>query len=257
MSESQKEFRKAIREMRKLLRLPQSWVAAKSGVDRSMLSQWENGKIELTDAQTLSIGRVIGAVVKERAEANILPAPQVQNGSPGRYVAQERKEWGITQLELADKADMAEDSISLFENGYVELESEELRSLYSALNSLVDKKRSKLGIPKPEGVPLSSLASLAIASPVQRQVSTEERLRKQVELLEEALSSRKEAGAALEKVRAIQDEIIEELKTEIARLELLNKELGESKDRELQSLREQLEAKKRVTIPSDEYDGLE
>jgi hypothetical protein len=107
-------------------------------------------------------------------------------------------------------------------------------------------------------VPLASLASLRGARPVQRPASLEEQLRKEVELLREALASRKKVETISEEVRANLKEIIEEYKSDITRLELLNKEIGESKDREIQSLREQLQAKNAaVTVPEVRRSGAE
>ncbi len=239
MDEDEKD-RKVLRKVRKDLGLRQGRLAELAGIHRSTISLWENGKVKLPDEAVLKISRAISEVMLARSEEQALPYPRAKNPVVAKVLARRRREWRITQVELAHKLNLASDTISLWENGYVELEDSEEERLGEELDKLIEQKRVKLGLPaeKSEMVPLSALAG-------PRKDTDFQPLHKKVE-------------ASLKEIIANQKEIIEEYEAEIARLELLNKETSESKDREIQALREQLETKKRlVTIPPETWEGTE
>jgi len=143
-----------LRKMRRGLGIRQVWLSKQTGIYRTKLSQWERGQIELTAGELLKVGEAIGAVVKERSEAGTLPRPKVAlpqtSIEQGKAVAETRRSWGVTQSELARAIKKPEDTISLFENGYIELDAEELDNLNNALSALVNKKRAKAGLSKLE-----------------------------------------------------------------------------------------------------------
>ena len=148
-----------------------------------------------------------------------------------------RRTWGITQSELGRKVGLAHDTISLWENGYTELEESDKKRLLDELHKLVDGKRAKLGLPREKGVPLNSLATVIhYSDPVKKQ--------RDVAAKDEGITLRDEIIANQYEIIANSKEIIKELQQEIARLELLNKEIGESEDGEIQALRKHLEQKK-------------
>jgi transcriptional regulator with XRE-family HTH domain len=235
----EKEIRKAFREMRQWSGLSQIELAKRTGLSSDKLARWEKGQAKFNDQEISRLGSALDAAAIARAETAKGPL-----AGSGAEVKSLRKAYGITQEELARRTGMTQAAISLFENGYnpkKEKDSILSASMLAVLDKLVGERDPHVK----RGVPLASLAQ-----PVRR--SPEEQLRKEVELLREALASRKKVETISEEIRANQNEIIEEYKSEIARLELLNKEISESKDREIQTLREQLEAKNTaVTVPSD------
>lgn len=169
----------------------------------------------------------------------------------GKVLRQFRKSVNLSMKEVGDSCGLSESMISLFETGKKDLSEHAFERVQKAIvNALKDREalaKRKAQFEKREEKKVEKLAGNLVPQ-----------LRKEVDLQKEILASYKKTEAISEEISAYQDEIIKELKTELARLELLNKELSESKDREIKSLREQLEAKKRlVTIPPDEYDGLE
>jgi len=243
----EKGVRKAYREMRRWLGLTQIALAKSAGLSSDKLARWEKGQAKFNEEDISKLGSALDAATIVRAET--VKGPLAGSGVAVRSL---RKSYGITQEELARRAGMTQAAISLFENGWDALDPQEAKQLYAACEELVRERDHS----RPSGVPLASLASLRGARPVQRPASLEEQLRKEVELLREALASRKKVETISEEVRANLKEIIEEYKSDITRLELLNKEIGESKDREIQSLREQLQAKNAaVTVPATRHSG--
>lgn len=176
-----------LRKMRRGLGIRQVWLSKQTGIYRTKLSQWERGQIELTASELLKVGDAIGAVVKERSEAGTLPRPKVAlpqaSIEQGRAVAETRRSWGVTQSELARAIKKPADTISLFENGYIELDAEELEQLNKALTVLVNKKKAKAGLSKlqsslvdrePESFgKVTSLASLKSFAPKRTEAEKE------------------------------------------------------------------------------------
>ena len=71
--------------------------------------------------------------------------------------------------------------------------------------------------------------------PYRRIEALSETVKKSEELLKaqkQVIVAKDNIIAAMDKIETVSKEIIEELKTEISRLELLNKEISESKDRD-------------------------
>ena len=247
----EKEIRKAFRNMRQWLGLTQIVLAKNAGLSSDKLARWEKGQAKFNPEEIARLGKALDAATIARAERVEGPLA----GSGGKGVRSLRRAYGITQEELARRAEMTQASISLFENGYVALDAEEENEIRAACEELVRERTPSASM---QLCSLASLASLASAQPVQRQESAEERLQKEVALLKKILGSSEKMEAFSKEIRANQDEIIEELKAEIARLELLNRETNESKDREIQTLRRRLKAKKTlVTVPPEEILGTE
>jgi hypothetical protein len=56
------------RTSRTQARIPQFPVSSKAGIDRSKLSLYECGYVELTDAEVVALEKALRALIKERAK---------------------------------------------------------------------------------------------------------------------------------------------------------------------------------------------
>ena len=208
--------REILRKMRRSLGLRQAWLAKQTGIYRTKLSEWERGRVELTADELQRVGDAIGAIVGERANIGTLPSPEAAPSQSsverGRTVADARRSWGITQAELARTAEMAEDVISLFENGYTELDPSELARVTKALTALINKKRAKVG----RLVPLKSLLR---PLPVEQAPAQKEEAHDARGVLLKANADLKRQVADLQGIREIQAKQIANLETQCLNLE--------------------------------------
>jgi predicted transcriptional regulator len=242
------EMRKYTRMQRKLLALTQEELGVSVGLSASKLSLYESGLIDLTADEVRRIDKFLnklsrGNMVKlsdlgrlgsaEDFDALWNKKPSVNEKTQKRFF---RQSAGLTQRQLARKARIPRNKLIKFESGKIDLTNEETARWWQAIRDAANAKKQE--------------------DPYRQIEALSEVLKKREEVLkskDEMIAAKNNIIAAADKIEAISKEIIEELKTEIARLELLNKEISESKDREIQTLREQLEAKKRlVTVPPDE-----
>ena len=223
----EREVRKAYREMRRWLGLTQIALAKSAGLSSDKLARWEKGQAKFIEEDISKLGSALDAATIVRAET--VKGPLAGSGVAVRSL---RKSYGITQQQLARRAGMTQAAISLFENGWDALDPQEAKQLYAACEELVRERDHS----RPSGVPLGTALG---GGPGKKGRGCVESLQ--------------------EKIRTNQDEIIadlkkiiEEYKAEITRLELLNKEISESKDREI----EQLQAKNAaVTVPATRHSG--
>jgi transcriptional regulator with XRE-family HTH domain len=145
----------------KILGIKRIWLAKKAGIDRSKLSRWENGRAggELTDDEILALSRATDEVVAERAMAGRF-TPSKENPAStdaiesGKAIATLRRLYGITQADLASRARISLASLSLFENGYTDLDRPAAKGLERAINAMVKEKQ----MARARFVPLNSLA---------------------------------------------------------------------------------------------------
>ena len=129
--------RDMFRSMRHCLGIRQVWLAKQTGIYRTKLSDFELGHLELSADELQRVKDAVGGVVRERAEAGTLPPPHGRLSQDslmqGKVVKQLRCWYGITQAELGRKCGLSHDSISLFENGYFELDRSERTRMDKAL----------------------------------------------------------------------------------------------------------------------------
>jgi transcriptional regulator with XRE-family HTH domain len=133
--------------MRKLLGLRQPQIAQATGIDVAQISRFENGHGELSREQVRRLADYLAAVTLERSEAATLPTTDdvsLSSQERGRALRDCRRTWGIKQYELAAEATMYMNLISMYEQGYIEFDEEEVKRVTDALNSLIAQKRAQL-----------------------------------------------------------------------------------------------------------------
>jgi transcriptional regulator with XRE-family HTH domain len=157
MKEDTKTIRQALIGTWKSLGIRRLWLAKQSGIDRSRLSRWENGHLaSLTGEEMARLTELTDSVIEERANAGSLGTPPAKGASDGKALSTVRRAYGISQLELSERAGVTRTMISLFENGYSEWDSKSARRIKKATDALVAEKVKKwpeLG----RGVPLKAL----------------------------------------------------------------------------------------------------
>src|SRR5215470_581121 len=138
-----KKERLVFRKMRKGLRIPQAVLAKETGLYRTKFVAWENGDIDLTPEEESRIGDAIDAVLAKRGVPGMVTPEQAQEDSrEGAVLARLRDQYGITQMELARAAKEDRSSISAFESGHINLDSNRVARLFQAIDSLAEKKRA-------------------------------------------------------------------------------------------------------------------
>jgi transcriptional regulator with XRE-family HTH domain len=143
-----KEIWVVFRKMREGLGIPQTVLANKVGMSDSKLSRWENGQGDLSSEEMDRIGDVLDVALSERVAATSGPLAS----SEREAVKLLRKLYGIGQIELARKAELSQATISLYENGHIELDAEQLEAVEHAIETLIAMRSKRLP------VPLSTLA---------------------------------------------------------------------------------------------------
>jgi predicted transcriptional regulator len=135
--------------MRKVLGLRQVEISQRAGIERTRLSKWESGTLELTEEELQALRDLIVEATWERSEMGMMPlswATEIGATSKerGRAFREHRLRWRISQTAVAEVADYPQDLISLWETGYGECRPEEIERLGKALASLIDKQHSTL-----------------------------------------------------------------------------------------------------------------
>jgi transcriptional regulator with XRE-family HTH domain len=133
-----------MRSARQALGWTQSELAKKAKVDRSKLSLYESGQVDLTAEE---LDRVEDAVSHARI--------------PRRFVQElqrrvRRQQAGLSQQELANKAGISRPKLSRWESGQLELAPEELERVEQALSEA------------PKSSPLSALVDARYVKPLSR-----------------------------------------------------------------------------------------
>ncbi|PYV72714.1 MAG: hypothetical protein DMG96_25100 [Acidobacteria bacterium] len=150
----QKKERKVFRKMRQGLRISTARLARETGIYRTRLSEWENGRVDLTPEEELKIGDAMDAVLTKRGLPGVITPEEAANDArKGSVLARLRDQFRITQTALAEKAEMNQSKISSFEKGDVELSAAQEEKLFTAFNDLVAEQAAKMG-------KVTSLASL-------------------------------------------------------------------------------------------------
>ena len=108
----------------------------KRGLSSDKLARWEKGQAKFNPEEIARLGKALDAATIARAERVEGPLA----GSGGKGVRSLRRAYGITQEELARRAEMTQASISLFENGYVALDAEEENEIRAACEELVRER---------------------------------------------------------------------------------------------------------------------
>src|SRR6266699_3082647 len=143
------EDKDIIRKTRKGHGLTLAQIASETKISLSKLSRWENAKAKLTPEELKRAMAVLDRAVMRKTES--VPGPLQDYNGPA--VKQLRRAYGISQVELAKRAGIAQSVLSLFENAYVAFEPKELQGLKAALNSLIERRKATL----PKTVTLQSL----------------------------------------------------------------------------------------------------
>jgi transcriptional regulator with XRE-family HTH domain len=198
------------RGLRRTLGVRQDYFAHKTGVYRTKLSNWEHGKIALTDEELRRVVEAIDEIIIERSEARNLKAWE-KFASPkcveaGAACQRLRRASGISQIMLAKKVGINQSSLSLFENGYMDLSDEVLERLNKTLVEMAKTTATKLGtdvgsVDRQPGVQLRNLLDQdflagrptvfsSIPSSIQQNTVEREQnrnLRKQIEIMKEII----------------------------------------------------------------------
>lgn len=136
---AERPFYEACKAARKSLGIKQLDMAREIGVSNPVLNRWENGKGPLSEEQIEKLNQIIDRAYSEKANAGKLLRPK--NESPnGRSVARIRELLGISQSELGKLAKMTQTEVSMLENGYRELEGEQLDVLINILADLTKEQ---------------------------------------------------------------------------------------------------------------------
>jgi transcriptional regulator with XRE-family HTH domain len=207
-----------VRRMRKGHGLTLAVLAKETKMSLSKLSRWENAKAKLTPAELETVMGVIDRAIMRKTEN--VPGPLQDYNGPA--VKQLRRAYGISQVELAARADIAQSSLSLLENGYVTFEPKELQALKAALDFLVKRRKAIL----PETVKLQSL--LAPRKPVKRDLETQvAELQEIRELQAKQISSLTKRCMDEEEISTLRHAQIEGLKEKLLKLGVGPEEIEE------------------------------
>jgi transcriptional regulator with XRE-family HTH domain len=179
--------REIFRKMRRGLGLRQLEMSKATGIEQSRLSRWENGHIELSRAEILKIGDVIDVAIATRERG---PSPAKPN-----WEADYRRRNGVTQHELAQKLGLDDNTISMFENGHINLDKETHGKLVKTLCELVNEKRALAGLSP--ATPLAALKFGPILSSPSESDSVE-KLRGIIDLKNKRILALEERVTALE-----------------------------------------------------------
>jgi predicted transcriptional regulator len=133
--------------MRRALGLRQVQVAEATGIERSKLSRWETGQVELNEDEIVAYRDYIDQVTLERSESGGMARDtSVGETSRERGAAfrQTRLSWSINQAEVAQWAECPVNLLSMWETGLIELNSDRIARLAEALASFISGKQSQL-----------------------------------------------------------------------------------------------------------------
>jgi transcriptional regulator with XRE-family HTH domain len=140
--------RALIREARINLGIAQARIAKLANIDRSRLSRWETGYLDLRESEVQRLCEEIDAVLAEKATRGELHPSAGSDQPPtylsvvfGKDLAFTRGQWVISQCELERESGVPRSAISMFESGYRDLPEDQLRSVHEALASLIAEKR--------------------------------------------------------------------------------------------------------------------
>src|SRR6266542_624000 len=206
-----------VRKMRKGHGLTLAVLAKETGISLPKLSRWEHGKAKLTPAAVEKVKAAIDRAVMRKTES--VRGPLANQG--GGAVKRRRRACGISQVELAKRAGIAQSVLSLFENAYVDFEPEELQALEVALNSLIEEKKSSL----PASVSLQSL--LTLGNKPHAKQSAEKGLKQLRELQQKQIANLEKQCLDLEEIATLRHAQIEGLKRKLFSLGVTPEEVEE------------------------------
>lgn len=153
-----------------------SELARRSGIRRARISEWKNGKVNLTYEELGRITSVIEARLLEQSEPGQMRAIALTDmAGRGAEIRRKRLQFGITQADLAKRARMSQTDVSLLETG-ASASSQvpaEISELEKAIEILVnEKKQSITPGERKELVPLRGL--LQANTPAERAENVQE-----------------------------------------------------------------------------------
>jgi transcriptional regulator with XRE-family HTH domain len=141
-SQAADKDREFLAHARRRLRIPQARLAKQTGIAQAKISRWENGFLDITPEEREKIFSVLDEVMANKAASGDVYFPKMTEaeGATGASFADHRKAYGITQQELAIKANVPRSSLSLYENGYITLDEVPVSRLHNALAKLIAEK---------------------------------------------------------------------------------------------------------------------
>jgi transcriptional regulator with XRE-family HTH domain len=112
-------FGRLLRQFREENDFNQETLARRLNVTQPTISNWESGKSWPNEREIQIIVRKLGISVK-RSDGEGLPDLSKDNASQfGNWLRRARADKGWTQKELADRAGISSQTISLIENGFI------------------------------------------------------------------------------------------------------------------------------------------
>lgn len=116
-------------------------VARQVGITQSALSRWERSGRGLTEEVIAKIYNALESrdgTGADTGEPKFTPVGE--SASDGRVCARIRKTLRMKQQEIADLAGISRTSLSMFENGYLELPREDFEEVFRLLERLVEER---------------------------------------------------------------------------------------------------------------------
>jgi transcriptional regulator with XRE-family HTH domain len=132
----QSEVRTALKEMRQRLSMTQRELAERSGLNRSVIAQWELGHLEL-DSERL--GKLWSALSEADTQLQSL---LVEHGGSLRQM---REAVGMSQRQVADLVGIRQETLSRVETGDLQLGEATYERLKGVLTQAAEEKRADLG----------------------------------------------------------------------------------------------------------------
>jgi len=241
-----KSVRKTFLKMRLNLGLSQMALGKSADLSSDKLARWEKGRAKFNDEEMKRLGKALDAAIIARSES----APGPLTSIDSQTLKRNRRMFGITQEELAQRSGLSQTTISTYENGHVTLDAEEMSKVKKAINSLMAQKRPGKRIP---------LAALMSRSYEPYKPYNQVSLGDQNRALREQVLCLKEVILCLKKVIQYQKKI-EELRAQQWKEEgPMSADIEESFRREVAGLEEQktaledkIAAMEKETAPKDD-----
>jgi len=138
------EIRKGFRLARRAMGLTQGQVALRSGIADSKLSLWENGLIDLDPAELRRVEAILNKAGKKSAYGKLSQLagsesggsplfPQIDQLDSSAVRKLRRQQVNLNQRELARRAKIPRNKLMQWEQGRIELSSDEIARWESAL----------------------------------------------------------------------------------------------------------------------------
>lgn len=119
--------------------MTQHELAAASGINQTMISRWETGRVEPRRSSISALAAALGCDAawlagsgEQSVAAKPTPSPSVDSGM-GLRIQEARRRAGMTQSDLASATGINQTMISRWENGHVEPRQASLKAMADAL----------------------------------------------------------------------------------------------------------------------------